>query len=117
MAVAGARWLLPFMPALLVDGRRDVAERRMTTFGVVVADEFKNRLARLLARSEMLAVHAFDLQCAVERFHRRVVPAVAFTAHRHRDATRLQNLPIVLGSVLRSAIRVMHQTPIGISPA
>src|SRR5260370_31368299 len=72
----------------------------MSAVGVVVPNVIDDRLAGLCARVEVLAVHAFDLERAVERFHRRVVPAVPLAAHRHRDATRLQNLAVVTSGVL-----------------
>ena len=52
--------------------RCDVAQRRMTRFGIVVANVFENRQARLLTALEVHVVHAIHLQCTVGRFHRRV---------------------------------------------
>src|ERR1035441_6539904 len=46
----------------------------------------------------------------------RVVPAIPFATHRHRDASRLELASIVLRSVLRPTVRVMHQARIGIAP-
>src|SRR5882762_3427142 len=87
----------------------------MSAVGVVVPNVIDDRPAGLCARTEVLAVHAFDLERAVERFHRRVVPAIALSAHRHRDATRLQNLAVVTSGVLRSTVGVMHQPGIGVA--
>ena len=42
-------------------------------------------------------MHALDLDRAVGRFHRRVVPAVAVAAHGNGDSARLENLAIVAG--------------------
>lgn len=58
----------------------------MTALRVVVADVLDDRWAGLFSSREVPVVHALDLQGAVDRFRRRVVPAVALAAHRHRDA-------------------------------
>src|SRR5664280_3227517 len=106
----------PDTPEPLELRRCNVAERGMAPLGIVVTDVFDDRLACLLARLEVRVVDALDLQGAVDRFHRRVVPAIPFATHRHRDASRLELASIVLRSVLRPTVRVMHQARIGIAP-
>src|ERR1019366_10669966 len=88
----------------------------MAPLGIVVTDVLDDRLARLIPRLEAHVVDALDLQGAVDRFHRRVVPAIPFATHRHRDASRLELASIVLRSVLRPTVRVMQQARIGIAP-
>ena len=72
----------------------------MTTLGLVVIDVLDDRPFGLLSSPEVHVVHALDFQRAIDRFHRCVVPAVAFATHRHRDAACLELLAVIIGRVL-----------------
>ncbi len=123
------------MPALLESRRRQVAQGRVTTFRVVVAEVFAQFLLRFGTSPEVLAVDALDLDRAVGRFHRRVAtgfapspegsrnsaslvfPAVALATHGNGNPARLQDLAIAVGSVLRTTIGVMHPARRRVAPA
>ena len=92
-------------------------------------------LRGLGTRTEVLAVHALDLERAIDRFHRRIVPgfalspegsrngaslvfpAVAWATPGDGDPARLRGLALVTGRVLRTAIGVMYQTGRRVTPA
>src|SRR5690606_16300369 len=64
-------------------GRRTVAERGVTTLPVIEHfDPFENVLACFIPREIALMMHELDLERVKEAFHYRIVPAVAFAAHR-----------------------------------
>jgi hypothetical protein len=72
------------------------AQRGMALLRIAVTDVFDDGPPCFVARLEVHVVDALDLHGAVDRFHRRVVPAIALATHRHRDAARLQPLSVVL---------------------
>ena len=53
------------MPVLLEFGWRQVSQRGVSTFGVVVAKVLDQRLLCLGAGPEVFSVHAFDLNRAI----------------------------------------------------
>lgn len=66
------------LPAPLKFCRAEVAQRRMAALGIVVTDVLDDRLSCLLAGFEVHFMHAFDLQRAIDRLHRRVVVKLRF---------------------------------------
>ena len=67
--------------------------------------------SRNVAREiHLLGVDEFDLQRREERFHRRVVVAVALAAHALQKAPGKQYLAVLGAGVLAAPIRVNQQT-------
>jgi hypothetical protein len=54
-------------------------------------------------------VDALDLERVEEALHRRVVEAVAFSAHRRRYARRLKSFSVVVRRVLHPAVAMMDE--------
>jgi len=53
-------------------------------------------------------INALALSGSKERFHRGIVPTVAFTAHTHRDANVGKQCLIGMARVLASPIRMVQ---------
>ncbi len=68
----------------------------------------KDRLPGLAAALEAREVNTLTLERSEERLHSRVVIAISFATHAHRD-TSLGKEPLVLvAGVLASSIRMME---------
>ena len=76
---------------------------------------FKDRSSGFGPRSKLAAMHEFLLQAAPEAFHRRVIIAVALSAHAGNHAPLRQTGPVGAAGILHPAIGVMHQA--GLEPA
>ena len=89
--------------------RACLAQARVTTHPIV---EHLNILKYLcLGLSfclEPFVSDQFLLQGRKERFHHRIVPAVAATTHTAGNTGISQKLPVVAGGVLNAAIRMMQ---------
>ena len=78
---------------------------------VEAVDVFEEGDFDLAAGLPGAAPDEFRLQRLEEAFDGGVVVAIALTAHRNLEAVFAQQLLIVVGTVLRSAIRVMDAAP------
>lgn len=72
-------------------------------------DILRDLLPDLLPRGIPPVIHPVVLQRAPKTFHRRIVVAVASPTHGRDQAELLQLRLIVLGTILRAAIRVVDQ--------
>ncbi len=72
-------------------------------------DVLEDVLPGLMARGVTFAMHPLGLQFSEEAFGRRVVVAVAASAHATDDAMIVKQLPEVARGILAAAIAVMHQ--------
>lgn len=121
--------------ALLKCHQRQLAQRRVTTYGIVVADVLDRRPLGFGASAEVFAVCALDLHRAIGRFQRRVVPNFAlssrnspnvaalvfrqwlFVTHGDGDLGRRQDLAIVTSGLRRTTIGGMHKARRRVTPA
>ena len=62
-------------------GRGPRSKRRVTTLGIVPADELRSLSVRLSAGAEVVAMKALCFDSGEETFRGGVVPAVALSAH------------------------------------
>ena len=67
-------------------------------------DPFKDSGPGLGPRGELAAMHQFAFEAAPEAFHRRIVVAVAGTAHARDNPGLHQQLPISRAGILHAAI-------------
>ena len=73
---------LCLVPAFLVLHRAEITQAGMQSAPIVEGHPVHDGLPCLLPGCEALAMHASNLEPAPEAFDGRVVPAIAFAAHR-----------------------------------
>ena len=74
---------------------------------VEAVDVFEEGDFDLAAGLPVAAPDQFGLQRLEEAFDGRIVVAVAFPTHRNLEAVLAQQFLVIVGTVLRSAVRVM----------
>ena len=70
---------------------------------------FEEGLPRFLSGMKIMAMDQFCFQRGDETLHRRIVPAIAFAAHRATDAILAQQATIGPACILAAPIRMVHQ--------
>ena len=76
----------------------------MTALAVVEdLDVFEEGRLGLAPGSEPSSMHEFRLKGAEEAFHRRVIQAIALSAHRRLQAVCLEHLAVATAGVLNAA--------------
>src|ERR1700736_3495263 len=101
---------LPIQPRLVERYRTDTTERCVTANSIVEdLDVFKHVSTRCVARFVAHSMHALVLQAVEEALARRVVPAIAFAAHRREHSVFGELLLKIVAAILTAAIRMMNQ--------
>ena len=81
----------------------------MQAFPVIIDFNIpKNRSFRFLAGAEVLTVKPFLFELAPEAFHRRVIPAVALTAHRTLELIFFKHFLILNAAILAAPVAVKN---------
>src|SRR3954465_1118053 len=89
----------------------EIAQGGMQAAAIVPAfQELEHVSPGFSARQVVALSDEFALQRGVEALHRRVVPAIAFAAHRTDDAVLSQSLAVLMRCELNPAVRMVHQT-------
>jgi hypothetical protein len=96
-------------PVLLELHRADVVQRRVHACSVIPEQPCDGVILGLADGFKLLAMQSFHLQRTEQSFTAGVVPAVAFAAHRRRNAMLFENLAEVLAGILTAAITVEEQ--------
>src|SRR5580698_6933501 len=94
--------------------RRDVSQRGMQTFGVVVSD-VTGQLPQRLSTARILNQLQLGLHRSEARLHERVVVTVPRRAHALPNARASQYAAVPVRRILPAAIRVMDQAPRGLA--
>ena len=93
----------------------DISHGGVDPLPIVVAFDVGEQIApRGIAIGVVALMDEFGFQGPAKAFHRRIVPAVCLAAHRWGDGGSLQDLAVVAGGVLASAIQMMDQTRGGV---
>lgn len=77
---------------------------------VIALDPIDDIQAGLGTRFVVVLIDSLDLQCLEEALHRRVVPGVGTTAHRHAYLERGGQFPVRATGILGAAIGVQQQS-------
>jgi len=77
----------------------------MPTLSVVEDfDVFEQAGPEFIDRTVILRVDQFDFQATEERFHHRIVPAVAFATHARLNPPAGQGLLVLVAAVLHTTV-------------
>src|ERR1017187_8732907 len=98
-----------FHPVLLELDRADIVQRRVHSCSVIPKQPRDSFILRISDRLKTLTVQSSPLQRTKQRLGAGVVPTVAFTAHRWRNAMLFEYLTEVVAGVLAAAIAVEDQ--------
>src|SRR5664279_241240 len=96
-------------PVLLELHRADVVQRRVHACSVIPEQPCDDFIRGLADGFKTLAVQPFHLQRTKQRLRAGVIPAVAFAAHRRRNAMLLEYLTEVVAGVLAATIAMKDQ--------
>lgn len=84
---------------------------------IVDFEMLEKRLPGLLMGDVDESSHALLFEQAKERFHRRIIPTIAFAGHTHDHPRLFQLVPIRVTGVLAPSITVMQESCLGTATA
>jgi len=96
--------------SLLIGSGRQEAESWLQALpSIEYLDILRNILYCLPPGPVPAMIGQFLLECSPETFHRRIVVAITFPAHRCYEAMPFQNIPEIMGAVLTATVGVVQK--------